>query len=296
MTMRVAAARARLRLLRTVFLLPLAAAAAVPLHVGHGEQAIRQGVPRWFLRLFSRYEHQVMRVIDFLANSEPIYRFDLTRRLVMRLGELVMKAVNGEVLTLEEAREMVASAFDAGYVVAVGTCPCRRARNRISDCEPNNTDMVFGRWAEEYLANYPGLYYRPGREEALDLIEEFDRHGYLHQVYGFLSREGAAFVLCNCAPDICIPLQAQKRRGFQAFRKGRAVAVVDEGSCTGLEECGACLDRCPFDARMASGRAGRVDPEACFGCGLCVSTCRGAATSLARKDGARLIYAGRLVS
>ncbi len=275
--------------------LPLVIAAATPAHVGHGQPAIQQKLPRWLMRLFSRYEHIVMRSIDYLATRDWIYANDSVRRWVTRLSELVMKTVNGEVLTLAEAREMVAGAFDEGILVAAGTCPCRRARNVISDSEPNNTDMVFGKWAAEYLENYPGLYQELGRQEALDLVEDFDRHGYLHQVYGFFSREGAAFVLCNCAPDICIPLQAQKRRGFQSFRKGRALAAVDEAACLGLDECGVCLTRCPFDARLAAGPKGAADADACFGCGVCVSTCRGSATRLERKPGAQLVYARRLV-
>lgn len=289
-------ARRHGKALLEIFTLAPAVARLFPLHVGHGEPAIRQIVPRWLMRVFSRYEHLAMRTIDFLAEREWIYSNDFVRSQVMRVSKLVMKTINGEVLTLGEAREMVASAFEEGYVVAVGTCPCRRARDVLSDVKPNNTDMVFGKWAEEYLENYPGLYHRVGRQEALGLVEEFDRHGYLHQVYGFFTREGAAFVLCNCAPDICIPLQAQKRRGFQAFRKGRALAVVATESCLGFDECGACLGRCPFDARVAVGPTGEVDAGACFGCGLCVATCRGGATRLERKKGAQLIYARRLVS
>ena len=294
--MRDSSGRFRYRSLLELASLPLAATSVLPLHMGHGEQTLDQHLPRFLMRVLSRYEHLIMRSIDFLATRDFIYDNDFTRRLVMGVGEVVMNTINGEVLTLAEGLEMIDSVAGAGYAVAVGTCPCRRARNRISDVLPNNTDMVFGQWAEEYLENYPGLYHQVGREEARVLVEEFDRHGFLHQVYGFARKKGAAFVLCNCDPEVCIPLQAQKNRGFQSFRKGRSLVVVDPGACAGLAECGACLARCPFDARVSTGPAGEVNAELCFGCGLCVATCRGGATTLERKKGTRLIHAGRLVS
>lgn len=273
----------------------LLALAALPLHVGGHDELLRQDLNRVERHLFSRYEHLVMRAIEFLSSNRYLHGNRATKRLVDMLGGYVMDTTNGEVLTLEEAREVVGSIAEAGYTVAVGTCPCRRARNLLSDDVPNNTDMVFGPWADEYLAIYPGLYRALDLPEALDLLDDFDRHGFIHQVYGFKSRVGAVTVLCNCAPDVCVPLHAQKLHGYQAFRKGRARARVDGSACLGVEECGACIGRCPFDARVAVEGRGTVLEEMCFGCGLCVSTCRGGATRLERVPGAELVYARDMV-
>lgn len=276
--------------------LPFLFIEALPLHTGHDDQPLRQSMPTFLIRLMSRYEHLMMRAINFLAMNDLIYRWEFSRRAVNGLGRQVMRVANGEVLTLDEAREMIGNIHSRGYTVAVGTCPCRRARNEISDELPNNTDMVFGTWAEEYLVNYPGLYRRLDGEEALGLVEDFDRHGLIHQVYGFNSREGAAFVLCNCHRDICIPLLAQRERGYQAFRKGRSLAAVNPDACLGLEDCGLCRDRCPFDARFFEGGKGAVDTDSCYGCGLCATTCKGNATTLERREGAELIYAKHLIT
>lgn len=264
-------------------------------HVGHGGEAIDQRAPRPLMWFTSRYEHLLMRAVDFLAMRDWLYRNDTVKRMLNRLGDFVMSIVNGEVLTLGETREMISSIFEEGYTVAIGTCPCRRALNAISDEVPNNTDMVFGLWAEQYLDHYPDLYRKLEPAEAISLVDDFDRHGFLHQLYGFRTREGAAYVLCNCDPGICIPLRAQKARGYPAFRKGRSVAVVDTGSCLGVEQCGICLERCPFDVRYVAGEKAAVAEDRCFGCGLCVSTCKGEATSLERKKGAKLVYARHLV-
>jgi ferredoxin len=269
--------------------------ATMSAHEGHGDGTLNQSMPPFLMRWMSRYEHVILRPINWLARTDWAYRYGPTKRFVDWTSRRVMNTINGEVLTLDEVRSMLDSLFASGETVAVGTCPCRRARNEISDTVPNNTDMVFGKWAEEYVRNYPGLYHRLDPDEARELVEEFDRCGFLHQVYGYHQREGAAYVLCNCDKDICIPLQAQKERGFQAFRKGRSVAVVDTGRCLGIAECGLCLQRCPFDARVVGDGKSLVEVEQCFGCGVCICTCRGEASALERKKGAQLVYTRNLV-
>ncbi len=236
-----------------------------------------------------------MRTIDYLATREWIHDHAFTKRLVDRVCDLVLSLINGEILNYEEARRLIEAIADSGYTIAVGTCPCRRARNMLSDTVPNNTDMVFGRWAEEYLRNYPGLYSRLTREEALEALESFDLNGFIHQIYGFPLREGAAFVMCNCAQDVCIPLKAYREQGYPAFRKGRSVALVDAGSCLGVDECGVCLARCPFEARKVVDGKSMVERDKCYGCGACVVTCKGEATRLERKPGAQLIFARGLI-
>jgi ferredoxin len=283
-----------MELLKKMFL-PLVLVSALPLHVGHGDEKLRQRAPHFILHLFSKYEHVIMRTIDYLATREWIHNHAFTKRLVDSTSKAIVNFINGEILNLEEARRLIEAIDDGGYAIAVGTCPCRRARNMLSDTVPNNADMVFGRWAEEYLDNYPGLYARITRGEALEALESFDRHGFIHQIYGFPLREGAAFVLCNCAQDVCIPLKAQRERGYPAFRKGRSVAVADAGACVGVDECGVCISRCPFEARSASGGKAVVDRDKCYGCGVCVASCKGEATSLERKPGAQLIFARHLV-
>jgi NAD-dependent dihydropyrimidine dehydrogenase PreA subunit len=283
-----------MRYLRRTFL-PLVILLTLPLHEGHGQELLRQRAPRFVLHIFSKYEHIIMRTIDYLASAAWIHDHAFTKRLVDTISKGVIKSINGEILNLEESRQLIEGIASGGYTIAVGTCPCRRARNEISDTVPNNTDMVFGRWAEEYLENYPGLYSRISREEALGLVESFDRHGFIHQIYGFPVRERASYVLCNCDKEVCIPLQAHRERGYPAFRKGRSLAAVDTGACVGVDECGACIARCPFGARAARGGTATVKSDSCYGCGVCVITCRGQATRLERKPDAQLIFARNLV-
>ena len=56
--------------------------------------------------------------------------------------------------------------------------------------------------------------------------------------------------------------------------------VVDDGVCTG---CGACVDRCWFDAMTmdATAAMATVDTERCLGCGQCAVGCPEGAITMA---------------
>jgi NAD-dependent dihydropyrimidine dehydrogenase PreA subunit len=282
-----------------VFGLALIVPFILPLHVGHGNHGhgfIHQWAPRFLLRYVTKYEAFAMRVVQYATTRDWIMKQAWAANFIYWVSRMVLKVVNGEVLTLEETLEVVAGIADHGYLIAVGTCPCRRARNKFSDHLPNNTDMVFGKWAEEYLHNYPDCYEVIDKEEALRLVREFDHHGFVHNLYGIPVMRDAAYVVCNCAPDVCVPLRVHCEFGYPAFSRGRSLAMVDSVACLGGEECGACFARCPFNARKA-GADGKstVDPDTCHGCGVCRETCRGEATRMERKPGARLIFARNLV-
>ena len=283
------------RILRATLLLPFVFFMQ-PFHVGREGGPVCQDVSPFVIWFLTRYEHLEMRTLNYLATSDWIYRHGATKALVNWLRKRVVAVANGEVLTMGEAKEMLDSLFDGGYTVAVGTCPCRRALKKYSEDVPNETDMAFGPWAERYLRTYPDMYRKISYTEAVELIEEFDRFGLVHQVYGLKTLEGGGVVVCNCCSEVCVPLLAQQLRGFESFRKGRSRAVSDPEACLGVEECGTCIERCVFGARVSRDGKAHVDPDACFGCGLCVSPCRGQATKLERVPGAELIYAKHLVS
>lgn len=271
----------------------LAFARLLALHVGHNTDMPPQRMNRLIMRFSTRYEHIAMRVLCWLATRNWI-QHPFMKRGIDRLTRMVINVVSGEVLSLDEGREMVNVLFDSGATVAVGTCPCRRARGVYSSKVSNETDMVFGKWAREYLANYPEFYKEITRDEALDMLEKFDKCGLVRQVYGFNETNASTFVMCNCAEEVCIPMLAMRRIGVTAFEKGRSRARVDEELCKGTAACGICLARCSFAARLPEGKAAVIE-EKCMGCGLCVTGCPSGASSLRRVPGAELHYAKELL-
>ncbi len=273
-----------------LIMLSLAPFRLLALHVAPVVNVPRQTANRALTWLVTRYEHLLMRSICWLV-TRNFLEHSLVERLVERIAAFTLRIVAGEVLSLEEARELTTALFDAGATVGVGTCPCRRARRIFSDRYPAETDMVFGRWARQYVANHPESYREITRDEALELLEEFDRSGLVRQVYGMNDAGGAAYVMCNCAEDACIPLLARRNIGVTAFEKGRSRALVDTSVCRGTAACGICIKRCQFAARVPVDGKAAVDEERCFGCGLCVSGCPAGASALRRVEGAELHYA-----
>jgi ferredoxin len=109
------------------------------------------------------------------------------------------------------------------------------------------------------------------RTEAVEVLRRAEREGLMHSVWTFKTPFIAAICNCDLASG-CMAMKTTLEWGHRTMWKGEYLAEIDAGSCTG---CGACVERCPFDAivRTADGRA-EVHEDACYGCGICRSACR----------------------
>ena len=58
------------------------------------------------------------------------------------------------------------------------------------------------------------------------------------------------------------------------------VAWTEVGLCT---HCGDCIERCVFESRIWEGELMVYQPDACRGCGLCVTVCPVEATVMQRR-------------
>ena len=72
--------------------------------------------------------------------------------------------------------------------------------------------------------------------------------------------------ICFCCDDCC----GYFRDPGEKCDKGELVARTDFEACT---HCSACVDVCYFHARTMEEDKLVVDPERCYGCGLCASVC-----------------------
>ena len=132
-----------------------------------------------------------------------------------------------------------------------------------------NINARLGEMAEIVLEN--GKRSEMTSEEALVALRASHEAGLVHLAYRKPGEETTVF--CSCCSCCCWFLNALKRFDYHdAIVESSHVAKQDGERCIG---CGACVERCPFDAWAAARNGDRpsLNPDKCFGCGVCVSGC-----------------------
>ncbi len=176
------------------------------------------------------------------------------------------------VLAQPEMRELLAAAD----VIATGDCGCRKD---AAVCDhPLDVCLAINEEGREQVANH-GWREIP-LDDALAILERSHRAGLVHLAY---RKDGAPVTLiCSCCPCACFHLKALKGHDYhEGITESAYVVRYDAAACVG---CGACVDRCVFEA-FRGGAADAVEFRAanCFGCGLCVSTCPAGAIAFVRR-------------
>ncbi|MBS1252106.1 MAG: NAD(P)H-quinone oxidoreductase subunit I, chloroplastic [Anaerolineales bacterium] len=179
---------------------------------------------------------------------------------------------NDTVLLLSEVEEML----DAATHIVVQPCDCRRLGQ---NCDlPVEACIWLDDGAREALDR--GYGRRLTREEAKELVRWADKRGLMHTADSEWQTRGL-HAICNCCACDCYPFRAAQELGSKgAWPKSHYVAAHDRALC---DLCGACVKRCHFEAFYHDGStvdvAGKLkenvllDPEKCWGCGLCANTC-----------------------
>jgi NAD-dependent dihydropyrimidine dehydrogenase PreA subunit len=163
------------------------------------------------------------------------------------------------ILPYEQVSEIVRQARR----IAVQLCPCR-VRERACDA-PLETCISLD-WVADYMISR-----QIGREidvdEALAILRQAEELGLVHET----ENTDRPTVICACCPCCCVFLRAitcyQKE---YVIAKSRYQASIDQEKCT---QCETCLGRCHFGVIRREEKGMAVDPELCFGCGLCAYTC-----------------------
>lgn len=189
----------------------------------------------------------------------------------------------------ENAKEIM----KAANRIALADCSCRkRAVAMHRECKRalhRNKKLIYenciqlDRGADYVIARGSG--YEISVEEAIKILDRIEEDGLVHSWPN--SRTMHGIIMCSCCDDCCeiwMPMKKMYNVPIsKRWAKSRFQAVVDPDLCKG---CGACLERCQFDAREmkinpSDGKLkAYVDPEKCFGCGSCVITCYPGATKM----------------
>lgn len=177
------------------------------------------------------------------------------------------------ILDMNELEELLKSAD----IIAQGVCDCR---SRMGHCiEPMDGCLGIGDEAREWIEE--GNARRISVEEALAAMERTFDAGFVHMAYIFNDSNTIQWI-CSCCRCCCHSLSAALRFGYSDHVIfSNKISVQDSELCN---DCGACEDRCQFQARVMEDDTLKFEPEKCAGCGLCLSECPTEAISMKDRE------------
>ena len=159
-------------------------------------------------------------------------------------------------------------------------CFCREKRH---NCDAPIDVCIYLNDRAELALNSVELQYRnPSKasvDEALEALVRSYEAGLVHMAYAY--KQDEINVICSCCSCCCEALSSVLRFGLAPhLLTSGTVSITDVSNC---DDCGDCVDRCHFGAREMVNGEMVFNPEMCFGCGLCVSTCPTKAIALVDK-------------
>jgi len=169
--------------------------------------------------------------------------------------------------------EQVTKILRTAKVVAIQACECRLRYKRCDN--PLEVCLLLDEMAEACMAK--GEACPVELSEAVDILKHANRCGLVH--LALYRPDHALYALCSCCPCCCHELQIIRYSGRKKLiAHSDYVAVTQVDDCV---QCGECVDRCVFGARVFVDDQVVFRIDACTGCGLCVTTCPTGAISLA---------------
>ena len=108
-------------------------------------------------------------------------------------------------------------------------------------------------------------------EEALGLMSESEKNGYIHTVWTY--RTPFVGKMCNCDIPDCVAFSTRRNFGTRLVYKSEYVFSVDPELCNG---CRSCIRQCQFGAISYSPISEKcvINPDLCYGCGVCRIACK----------------------
>jgi NAD-dependent dihydropyrimidine dehydrogenase PreA subunit len=155
--------------------------------------------------------------------------------------------------------------------IAVGDCRCRLAKNTC-DCEMR-ADITIRTGADAWLWAFPDNYTEISKDEVKEIILKCSDQDMFQMVFIHCSTANDIneYVICNCCSCGCKVHLLNRTMGQEYFplRDGGFRSFHDPNKK--CEQCGACVEKCPFDAIKLVNE--KIEITDCFGCGICERVC-----------------------
>ncbi len=268
------------------------------LHIFHFRGNYTMPFPPFF-RYFTRFEQFFMRMMFKILKSDILYKNRLVRFIPEFISWFAANGVRPKVYTLQELERFINAMYKtngagiansmAEYGILIRPCPCRDAQKKYSKKLPNCTDVLFTSNSKALPKGRDNIFI--SKTQLFELLHKFDEKGLVHIVLGCCGVDGFGINICNCHKSVCFILLAVLGRGMRrGLERGPSIATVDPALCKGIDECGKCLTRCVFHARVEKDGKGAVIPDLCYGCGLCANSCEAGATTMQARVGYKETY------
>jgi Pyruvate/2-oxoacid:ferredoxin oxidoreductase delta subunit len=174
------------------------------------------------------------------------------------------------VLPTEQVIEFLRSA----RTYALARCTCRNHYQRCNN--PLEVCLLLDNAADHAVADSSARHV--SLEEAMRVLRQANEHGLVHLT--IYEPEQTVYAVCSCCSCCCHDLQF-----LQIYDRSDLIARSEYGAQTDVQactQCGACVQRCVFGARLWKDGHLSYDVGACYGCGLCVTVCPVGATVLTK--------------
>ena len=128
---------------------------------------------------------------------------------------------------------------------SVGQCTCRKQQTMRGEGSGEINGefcMGMGDMAEYCVNRGMGRYI--SYEEALEILERAERHGFVHQITN-IDGEEKIVAICNCAPGVCNALRTSQLYNTPNMSRSAYRAHVEKNKCVA---CGKCVEVCPVGA------------------------------------------------
>ncbi|MBU2550020.1 MAG: 4Fe-4S binding protein [Proteobacteria bacterium] len=248
--------------------------------IDFGEVKVYKMLP-W---MFGIYEFQLKRMDKELAAMCEQYYPVYGRQFFTPKPQLMqVLPIERELPAHQEALpyQRVSGIIENGQSFAINECICKKEKRLLDHgCgKPLECCMA--------IAPVPGVFEQDNpwggraisREEALRLLDEFEKAGLVHLTGNVVNDQ---YYICNCCGCCCGVLRSITELGVTGSINSHFFARIEAETCAA---CGLCAnERCQISAIVEEDDAYRILENKCIGCGLCVTTCPTGSITLVRRD------------
>jgi NAD-dependent dihydropyrimidine dehydrogenase PreA subunit len=184
-----------------------------------------------------------------------------------------------KVMPLDDALKVI----DIPERIYLLNCVCKQ----IYDGEERASCLCFNALGD-IMHQYPDYHVKKfesnliGKEEAKELLRKEDSKGSIHCIYYYIMPYIGA--LCNCSLPFCPNLKNYIWGNIESsLEKSGYIVSIDSSKCVNCREK-KCVNSCNFGAIKIENGTLTIEPEKCFGCGLCRNGCNDDAIILNNRE------------